>query len=135
MAQADLAVSRLLSRLKRGDLAIMGKVVAIAVVAVIVVAGVSYFVGHGVLVTGDARSVANVALQSAGKHALDYDSVLKLTSSARPSAQVPAPASVRSSRRRTRTSPERTRPERRSGRIGPGWAALTGRSGPRPRTP
>ncbi|HKF77543.1 MAG TPA: hypothetical protein VKF59_15495 [Candidatus Dormibacteraeota bacterium] len=84
MAQADLAVSRLLSCLKRGDLAIMGKVVAIAVVAVIVVAGVSYFVGHGVLVTGDARSVANVALQSAGKHALDYDSVLKLTSSAPP---------------------------------------------------
>jgi hypothetical protein len=82
MERADLAVSRLLSRLKGGDRAIMGKVLTIAVAAVLVVAGISYLVGHGVVATGDARSVANVALQSAGAHALDYDNVLKLTSGA-----------------------------------------------------
>src|SRR5215469_1972607 len=120
MAQADLAVSRLLSRLKGGIWAIMGKVLAIAVVAVIVVAGVSYFVGHGVLLTGDAKSVANVALQSAGSTCWTTTACSSSHRAFRRSAPVPAPASLRSSSRRTRTSPERTRPERRSGRIAAG---------------
>lgn len=58
----------------------MRKVLAIAAVSGLVVAGFAYFVGHAVVTTGDARSIANVALESAGKHALDYDKVLKPTS-------------------------------------------------------
>jgi hypothetical protein len=56
------------------------KVVAIAALSGLVLVGFAYFTGHAVVATADARSIANGALQSAGKHALDYDSMLRPTS-------------------------------------------------------
>lgn len=51
---------------------------AVAVVGILVVAGLGYFAGRAVFAARDAQSMANAALRSAGQHTLDYDNGLRI---------------------------------------------------------